>query len=309
MEMTVKLQVFEGPLDLLLYLLEKNKVNIYDIPIVEITDQYMEYIDEMRQRDLEVMSEFLVMAATLLSIKAKMLLPKKKNEDEEEVDPREELVQQLLEYKMYKYMAYELKDRQIDAEKSMYKKPTIPEEVKSYEEPVNLDELVKGITLQKLNKIFKDVMKKQVDKVDPIRSKFGKIEKEEFSLEEKMLYVENYALNRSKFSFKNLLEEQSSKTEIIVTFLAILELMKSGKIYISQEEIFGDICIESKIYTKEKKNFEVNIINPDTKKYDRDKYEVDINSLDVNNISTEISKNITTEITNDDVLEDTKTFE
>ncbi|SDX93274.1 condensin subunit ScpA [Lachnobacterium bovis DSM 14045] len=309
MEMTVKLQVFEGPLDLLLYLLEKNKVNIYDIPIVEITDQYMEYIDEMRQRDLEVMSEFLVMAATLLSIKAKMLLPKKKNEDEEEVDPREELVQQLLEYKMYKYMAYELKDRQIDAEKSMYKKPTIPEEVKSYEEPVNLDELVKGITLQKLNKIFKDVMKKQVDKVDPIRSKFGKIEKEEFSLEEKMLYVENYALNRSKFSFKNLLEEQSSKTEIIVTFLAILELMKSGKIYISQEEIFGDICIESKIYTKEKKNFEVNIINPDTKKYDRDKYEVDINSSDVNNISTEISKNITTEITNDDVLEDTKTFE
>ena len=309
MEMTVKLQVFEGPLDLLLYLLEKNKVNIYDIPIVEITDQYMEYIDEMRQRDLEVMSEFLVMAATLLSIKAKMLLPKKKNEDEEEVDPREELVQQLLEYKMYKYMAYELKDRQIDAEKSMYKKPTIPEEVKSYEEPVNLDELVKGITLQKLNKIFKDVMKKQVDKVDPIRSKFGKIEKEEFSLEEKMLYVENYALNRSKFSFKNLLEEQSSKTEIIVTFLAILELMKSGKIYISQEEIFGDICIESKIYTKEKKNFEVNIINPDTKKYDRDKYEVDINSSDVNNISTELSKNITTEITNDDVLEDTKTFE
>ena len=309
MEMTVKLQVFEGPLDLLLYLLEKNKVNIYDIPIVEITDQYMEYIDEMRQRDLEVMSEFLVMAATLLSSKAKMLLPKKKNEDEEEVDPREELVQQLLEYKMYKYMAYELKDRQIDAEKSMYKKPTIPEEVKSYEEPVNLDELVKGITLQKLNKIFKDVMKKQVDKVDPIRSKFGKIEKEEFSLEEKMLYVENYALNRSKFSFKNLLEEQSSKTEIIVTFLAILELMKSGKIYISQEEIFGDICIESKIYTKEKKNFEVNIINPDTKKYDRDKYEVDINSSDVNNISTEISKNITTEITNDDVLEDTKTFE
>ena len=309
MEMTVKLQVFEGPLDLLLYLLEKNKVNRYDIPIVEITDQYMEYIDEMRQRDLEVMSEFLVMAATLLSIKAKMLLPKKKNEDEEEVDPREELVQQLLEYKMYKYMAYELKDRQIDAEKSMYKKPTIPEEVKSYEEPVNLDELVKGITLQKLNKIFKDVMKKQVDKVDPIRSKFGKIEKEEFSLEEKMLYVENYALNRSKFSFKNLLEEQSSKTEIIVTFLAILELMKSGKIYISQEEIFGDICIESKIYTKEKKNFEVNIINPDTKKYDRDKYEVDINSSDVNNISTEIPKNITTEITNDDVLEDTKTFE
>ncbi|SER60919.1 condensin subunit ScpA [Lachnobacterium bovis] len=292
MEMTVKLQVFEGPLDLLLYLLEKNKVNIYDIPIVEITDQYMEYIDEMRQRDLEVMSEFLVMAATLLSIKAKMLLPKKKNEEEEEVDPREELVQQLLEYKMYKYMAYELKDRQIDAEKSMYKKPTIPKEVKCYEEPINLDELVKGITLQKLNKIFKDVMKKQVDKVDPIRSKFGKIEKEEFSLEEKMLYVENYALNRANFSFRNLLEEQSSKTEIIVTFLAILELMKSGKIYISQEEKFGDINIESKIYTKEKNNFDVDIISPESKKYNRDIYEVDINnSLDKTTTNINVQRN------------------
>lgn len=99
MELTVKLQVFEGPLDLLLHLLEKNKVNIYDIPIVEITNQYMEYIAEMRRQDLNVMSEFLVMAATLLDIKSKMLLPAKESEDEEEEDPRAELVQQLLEYK------------------------------------------------------------------------------------------------------------------------------------------------------------------------------------------------------------------
>ena len=101
MELTVKLQVFEGPLDLLLHLLEKNKVNIYVIPIVEITNQYMEYIAEMRRQDLNVMSEFLVMAATLLDIKSKMLLPAKESEDEEEEDPRAELVQQLLEYKMY----------------------------------------------------------------------------------------------------------------------------------------------------------------------------------------------------------------
>ena len=113
MEMTVKLQVFEGPLDLLLHLLEKNKVNIYDIPIVEITNQYMEYIAEMKRQDLNVVSEFLVMAATLLDIKCKMLLPKEVNEEGEEEDPREELVQKLLEYKMYKYMSYELKDREL----------------------------------------------------------------------------------------------------------------------------------------------------------------------------------------------------
>ena len=105
MELTVKLKAFEGPLDLLLHLLEKNKVSIYDIPIVEITNQYLDYIREMQRQDLNVMSEFMVMAATLISIKSKMLLPKEVKEDGQEEDPREELVQQLLEYKMYKCIA------------------------------------------------------------------------------------------------------------------------------------------------------------------------------------------------------------
>ncbi|WP_075720041.1 segregation and condensation protein A [Roseburia sp. 499] len=246
MELTVKLQVFEGPLDLLLHLLEKNKVNIYDIPIVEITNQYLAYIGEMKRQDLNVMSEFLVMAATLIDIKSKMLLPKDETEEEEE-DPRAELVQKLLEYKMYKCMSYELKDRQMDAERVLFKVPTIPEEVRKYEEPVNVAELVSDITLKKLNDIFKSIMKKQVDKIDPIRSQFGKIEKEEVSLEERMEYLENYAMVHRNFSFRGLLEAQSSKMEIIVTFLAILELMKTGKIYISQENIFDDIFIESKV--------------------------------------------------------------
>ena len=138
MELTVKLQVFEGPLDLLLHLLDKNKVNIYDIPIVEITNQYMEYIAEMKRQDLNVLSEFLVMAATLIDIKSKMLLPKSENEEEEEEDPRNELVQQLLEYKMYKCMAYELKDRQMDAQTVLFTEPTIPEEVLAFEELVDL---------------------------------------------------------------------------------------------------------------------------------------------------------------------------
>jgi len=242
MEMTVKLQVFEGPLDLLLHLLEKNKVNIYDIPIVEITNQYMEYIAEMKRQDLNVVSEFLVMAATLIDIKSRMLLPAP-----EEEDPRAELVQQLLEYKMYKCMAYELRDRQMDAERVLFKEPTIPPEVAEYEEPVNMEELVSDVTLARLNEIFKSIMKKQVDKIDPIRSKFGKIEKEEVSLSDKMAYLENYCLTHSRFSFRSLLEAQAGKMEIIVTFLAILELMKTGKIFISQEHTFDDILIQSKI--------------------------------------------------------------
>ena len=247
MELTVKLQVFEGPLDLLLYLLDKNKVNIYDIPIVEITAQYMEYIAEMKRQDLDVLSEFLVMAATLIDIKSKMLLPRNPGDEEEETDPRAELVQQLLEYKMYKCMAYELKDRQVDAQRVMFKNPTIPEEVLAYEEPLNVEELVSDITLAKLNEIFKSIMRKQQDKIDPLRSKFGKIEKEEVSLEEKTEYLENYATTHKHFSFRSLLEAQSSKVEVIVTFLAILELMKTGKILISQEHIFDDIQIDSKI--------------------------------------------------------------
>ena len=247
MDMNVKLEVFEGPLDLLLHLLDKNKVNIYDIPIVEITNQYMGYIAEMKRRDLNILSEFLVMAATLIDIKSKMLLPTTGEEEEEEEDPRNELVQQLLEYKMYKCMAYELKDRQIDACRYMFKQPTIPAEVLAYEEPVNLEELVADVTLAQLNEIFRSIMKKQVDKIDPIRSKYGKIQKEEVSVEEKMTYLENYAMEHKHFSFRSLLEAQCSKVEVIVTFLAILELMKVGKIFISQEKIFDDIKIDSNI--------------------------------------------------------------
>ena len=119
MALSVKLNVFEGPLDLLLHLIDKNKIDIYDIPIVEITDQYMEYIHAMEREDLGVMSEFMVMAATLLDIKCKMLLPKEVNDEGEEEDPRAELVEKLLEYKMYKFMSYELKDKMDDQTSSV----------------------------------------------------------------------------------------------------------------------------------------------------------------------------------------------
>ena len=189
MGIPVKLEAFEGPLDLLLHLIEKNKIDIYDIPIVEITNQYMDYIRDMETKDLNVMSEFLLMASTLLDIKCKMLLPKEVNEEGEEEDPRQELVEQLLQYKMYKYMSYELRDRQIEGERLMFRAPSIPKEVSEYTEPVDLDVLLDGMTLAKLKAVYNEVLKRQEGKIDPIRSKFGRIEKEEVELPEKISSV------------------------------------------------------------------------------------------------------------------------
>lgn len=247
MALSVKLEVFEGPLDLLLHLIEKNKIDIYDIPISVITEQYLDYIKQMETEDMNVMSEFLVMAATILDIKCRMLLPKEISEDGEEEDPRAELVQKLLEYKMYKYMAFELKDRQIDAAKSWYKKPMLPKEVQDYQYPIDYAELIGNMTLSRLHEIFKSVIKRQEDKIDPIRSKFGTIEKDEINLEEKQDYIEKYVENHRSFSFRKLLERQGSKMEIIVTFLAVLEMMKQGIIEIEQEDTFSDITIISRI--------------------------------------------------------------
>lgn len=256
MGIPVKLEAFEGPLDLLLHLIEKNKIDIYDIPIVEITEQYMEYIRQMQEENLNIMSEFMVMAATLLDIKCKMLLPKEVTEEGEEKDPREELVQQLLEYKMYKYMSYELRDRMADASRCVYRAASMPKEVLEYRLPVDIQELIGDLTLAKLQNIFNSIIKRQENKVDPIRSKFGKIEKEEVSLEDKMSDLELYARTHRYFSFRGLLEKQSSKIQVIVTFLAILELMKTGVITIEQEHLFDDIQITSLKYEEQQEDGE-----------------------------------------------------
>ncbi len=246
MALEVKLEVFDGPLDLLLHLIDKNKIDIFDIPIVEITNQYMEYIRAMESQDMNVMSEFLVMAATLLDIKCKMLLPKQpKEEEEEEEDPRAELVQKLLEYKMYKYMSFELKDREMDASRTFYRESHIPKEVSDYRPPIDYNTLIGEANLAKLNEIFQFMLKRQEYKVDPIRSGFGKIEKEEVDLEAKEQYVRNFLRENRTCSFRNLLEKQGSRQEIIVTFLLILEMMKTGDICIAQEDLCGDIIITS----------------------------------------------------------------
>ena len=246
MGISVKLQQFEGPLDLLLHLIDKNKVDIFDIPIVEITNQYMEYLHAMENEDMSVMSEFLVMAATLLDIKARMLLPKEVNEEGEEEDPRQELVERLLEYKMYKYMSYELRDRQMDAEHMLYREQSLPKEVLQYKPPINLDDILGDLDLEKLNAIFQDVMKRSEDRMDPVRSKFGQVEKEEVDLDQTIAYVEKYISRHHKCNFRSLLNKQKSKMRVVITFLTILEMMKTGKIEVEQDEIFGDILITAK---------------------------------------------------------------
>lgn len=245
-KLDIKLDVFEGPLDLLLHLIEKNKYNIFDIPIVEITQQYLEYLDAMEEDDMDVMSEFLVMAATLISIKSKMLLPKEEEtEEEEEEDPRAELVKSLLEYKMYKYASLELKDMSIDASNAYFKSPSIPKEVKEVKEEVDPAELIGDLTMQKLSQIFQTLLRREIDRVDPVRSKFGTITRDEIRLEDKMVEIRNEIKGLRSINFRTLLGKKRGKMNIIVSFLAILELMKTGALIIRQEEMFGEILIDS----------------------------------------------------------------
>ena len=148
-----------------------------------------------------------------------------------------------MEYKMYKYISEELKDKQMDASRALFKTPSIPQEIADYREDVNIEELLSDLTLAKLHDIFKSIVKKQIDKIDPIRSKFGKIEREDVNLAVKFAQVQEYGLKYRRFSFRNLLEAQMSKMEVIVTFLSVLELIKIGRIHIEQECLFDDIMI------------------------------------------------------------------
>ena len=244
MPIPLKLQVFEGPMDLLMHLIEKNKIDIYDIPIVTITDQYLEYVRQMEHSDMNVTSEFLVMAATLLDIKSRMLLPREEDEEGEEEDPRDELVRRLLEYKMYKFMSEELREKSRHAGLSYFREQDLPEEVRSYVPPLNYEELIGDRTAQSLRNVFADVMKRRKSRVDPIRSGFGKIHREVISVADKTLYIRAYLQSHPHADFREMLELEDSKEEIIVTFLVILELMKHQKIRITQEEAFGKILID-----------------------------------------------------------------
>lgn len=242
MAISIKLENFEGPLDLLLHLIDKNKIDIYDIPIVIITEQYLAHIKAMEDNQMEVMSEFIEMAAILISIKAKMLLPKYEEEDEED-DPREALVQKLIEYRKYKMISETLKDKHAHADKVLFKEATIPEAVKNYVQVPEVETLLQNVEFAALYQVFQNVMKRSQDKVDVVRSKFGEIKKEEFTVQDKIEQLLNLRALYSSLSFVDLLDNVSTKTEMIVTFLAVLELMKMGSVRVKQTEVFDDIII------------------------------------------------------------------
>lgn len=240
----IKLEVFEGPFDLLFHLLDKNEVDIYDIPIAKITEQYMEYIATIQKLDLEVASEFLVMAATLLAIKSKMLLPKppKISDDIEEldVDPRDELVERLLEYKAFKQIAEYLKDRE-QVQERVY---TRPNEEEMYLDFFSEENPLEGIGLFDLLDALKEVLERVVDDVEIT----GEVTRDEISIRDKIREV----LGRLVFQpngirFKDLFRTQVTRVEVVVTFLALLELIKLGKVMVHQSKAFGDIMIYEKV--------------------------------------------------------------
>ena len=196
------------------------------------------------------------------------------NEDGEEEDPRAELVARLLEYKYYKYMAFELKEKEVGADRLLFKGPTVPPEVAKYEPPVDLDGLLDGLTLAKLQEIFKSVMKRTEDRIDPVRSRFGNITKEPVSLEDKITSVLQYARIHRRFSFRGMLEKQADKTEVVVTFLALLELMKIGKIHLTQEHLFDDMLIETLEPEGEEEDLDLSELEEDIEGYREDEEEV-----------------------------------
>lgn len=242
-KLNVSLDTFAGPLDLLLHLINKNKIDIYDIPIATITSQYMEYIEDT-SFDMDGMSEFIVMASTLLEIKARMLLPKiEQVKEEDSVDPRAELVEKLLEYKLYKHLALELNDRFDKNTDVFYGKSNIPQSLDKYIEKPDPLQLLDEVTLSDLQEVFNSILLRYSDKKDDVRHNFNKVKKDEVTVEDRKLFLEKLLEREEKISFLKIFDKLSSKSNIIVTFLALLELIKIDKIYVVQERLFGDILI------------------------------------------------------------------
>jgi segregation and condensation protein A len=229
-EYKIKLEAFEGPLDLLMYLLDKNKIDIYDIPIAEITEQYIAYLNQFKEFEIEIASEFLVMAATLLKIKSKMLLPKPDLEDDlDEGDPRAELVARLLEYRRYKEVSVVLEDM---AQKKSHIFSRKPKELAEVTLPLaNLD-------IKELVQAFKNVLAANEPKKNAL------VAKEKFTVADKMGAIAELLEKRGrKIIFEEMFDGAYDKLEVIVTFMAMLELIRLGKITAEQKGAFTPIFI------------------------------------------------------------------
>lgn len=225
---------FEGPLDLLLFLIAKNEVDIYDIPIVEITRQYMDYIYARQSMDLNVATEFLIMAAQLLEIKSKMLLPVDAEEQEEE-DPREELAKRLHEYKIFKEISSYLAKGQESYFHTFIKDPMYVKTI--FVEPENID-----IDLDILSNIMKRYMAESKILADRLEN-YEKLQSEKVTVYEKISEIKTALANGGNLSFLKMLSQQKNMTHGITLFLAVLEMMKQNIISLKQEKNFDDIII------------------------------------------------------------------
>ena len=242
MDYKVILESFEGPLDLLLNLISKTKIDIYDIPIHIITKQYMIYIYHMEELNLEIASEFLVMASTLLEIKSRMLLPKEKltfDGEEFELDPREELVMRILEYKRFKDAADKLKAFEQEKSKTYYK---LQEDLSIYEnESIDLNEFDLELLVKSLNQmLIKRGIKEEKVTIEEIK-------REEYTISQCIDNIFKKLKKGNKVSFNDLIDKDAKKNEIIAYFLSLLELIKTKDIIVKQEGTFSDLIIEKVI--------------------------------------------------------------
>ncbi len=222
-KISFKLEVFEGPLDLLLSLIQKNKVNIYDIPIALITEQYFDYIKQMQDNNLEVSSEFIVMAARLLYIKSKLLLPKHEELEEEEEDPRQELILTLVEYKKYKEVSKFFGDRKNICDFLYFKRPGDGEKFKINVNP--------SLDIDRLTEAFEQVMKRAENRLAPSKLVFsGIVGRDPVPVKTKISSIRRILSKRKQMSFNDLFVEAESKSEIVAIFLAVLELVRNSMI-------------------------------------------------------------------------------
>jgi segregation and condensation protein A len=232
----IKLDIFEGPLDLLLYLVKKDHLNIYDIPIAKVTEQYLAYLELMRLLDLDIAGEFLVMAATLMQIKSRMLLPKDKIEQvtEEEIDPRQELVERLLEYRKFKEIASELRQRELKSKEQFRRKPgALP-----YGKAQSTEEVYFEASIFDLIDAFTQALKEEVP-----RDLFYEVIKDEFTVDQKIHDILHLLLNQEVLKLMQLFKQAKNKLEIIAAFLAVLELIRLKEIIVRQRGLFGEIEI------------------------------------------------------------------
>lgn len=236
-KLSFKLEVFEGPLDLLMQLIRKNKVNIYDIPIASITQQYFTVLEQMREMDLEVSSEFLVMAAQLLLIKSRMLLPKNEEEADEE-DPRAELVERLLEYQRYKNATQFLAEREFSSKYLFFKQPEeLEPQVLPCEEQYSIADLMAA---------FEDILERTSRRIPPPKKTFeGIVQREKVSVRDKVKYVLDTVNTKKRVSFAALFEGMYTKPELVATFLALLELIKMHRILANYNKKEKDFVITS----------------------------------------------------------------